>query len=353
MARQLDFMRTKDLGFDGDQIVLVAHKGKLDALQIERLADGIKSRPGLIQGVTGASAAPGSSAFSPIPIRSDEKVFRAKPFYVSPNFLSVMGIEVLSGQGFDPNLPHGVLLNETAARFFGPEDPIGRTLTSPQDAGEPMTVIGIVEDFHFTDMRHAIGPAFLTTLMPMPNLRGDRFSHTLFRLDHADLPAAVEEVKELWKQVFPQYELWGVSFLDESFAAKYEAEQRVGVVMGWMSAVAIAISCMGLFGLVALATVRRTKEIGIRKVLGATTSSVLLLMSREFGWLVVAANVIAWPVAYFVLNRWLEFYAYRIDMGLGWFVLAGVGVLAVALATVSSQTWLAARTNPADALRYE
>ena len=351
MARQLDFMRTKDLGFDGDQIVLVAHKGDLNALQIERLADGIKSRPGLIQGVTGASGAPGSSPFSPIPIRSDEKVFRAKPFYVSPNFLSVMGIEVLSGQGFDPNLPHGVLLNETAARFFGPEDPIGRTLTSPQDAGEPMTVIGIVEDFHFTDMRHAIGPAFLTTLMP--NLRGDRFSHTLFRLDHADLPAAVEEVKALWKQVFPQYELWGVSFLDESFAAKYGAEQRVGLVMGWMSAVAIAISCMGLFGLVALAAVRRTKEIGIRKVLGATTGSVLLLMSREFGWLVVAANVIAWPVAYFVLNRWLAFYAYRIDMGLGWFVLAGVGVLAVALATVSSQTWLAARTNPADALRYE
>ena len=120
-----------------------------------------------------------------------------------------------------------------------------------------------------------------------------------------------------------------------------------------MSAVAIAISCMGLFGLVALAAVRRTKEIGIRKVLGATTGSVLLLMSREFGWLVVAANAIAWPVAYFVLNRWLAFYAYRIDMGVGWFVLAGVGVLAVALATVSSQTWLAARTNPADALRYE
>ena len=114
-------------------------------------------------------------------------------------------------------------------------------------------------------------------------------------------------------------------FLDEAFAARYETERRVGLVMGWMSAVAIVISCMGLFGLVALAAVRRTKEIGIRKVLGATTSSVLLLMSREFGWLVVAANAIAWPVAYFVLNRWLAFYAYRIDMGLGWFVLAGVG----------------------------
>ena len=355
MVRQLDFMRTKDLGFDGDQVVLVAHRGDLNPLQIERLAGEINSRPGLLQGVTGAWPAPGFGGFSPMPIRSDEKVLRAKPFYVSPNFLSVMGIEVLSGQSFDPNLPHGVLLNETAAHFFGPEDLIGRTLTGPGD--EPITVIGVVKDFHFVDMRHTIGPAFLTTsaLISKPKfkVRADQFKYTLFRLDRADLPAAVEEVKALWKRVLPEYELWGVHFLDESFAARYWEEQRVGLVMGWMSAVAIAISCMGLFGLVALAVVRRTKEIGIRKVLGATTGSVLLLMSREFGWLVVVANAIAWPVAYFVLNRWLAFYAYRIDIGLGWFVLAGVGVLVVALATVSSQTWVAARANPVDALRYE
>ena len=358
MERQLDFMLAKDLGFDGDRVVLVySSKGGLNAglnaLQIERLANEIKSRPGLVKGVSGASAAPGFGGWNHKPLQSGEKVLRAKPFYVSPNFLSVMGIELLSGQGFDPNLPHSVLLNETAARFFGPEDLIGRTLTSPQDDGEPMTVMGIVEDFHFVDIRHTIGPAFLTMLMPKSKLRRDWFMHTLFRLDHADLLAAVEEVKAQWKRVLPEYELDGVRFLDAVFAAGYEAERRVGLVMGWMSAVAIAISCMGLFGLVALAAARRTKEIGIRKVLGATTASVLLLMWREFGWLVVVANVIAWPVAYFVLNRWLAFYAYRIDIGLGWFVLAGVGVLAVALATVSGQTWLAARANPADALRYE
>ena len=123
--------------------------------------------------------------------------------------------------------------------------------------------------------------------------------------------------------------------------------------MKWMSACALAISCMGLVGLAALAAARRTREIGIRKVLGATTANVVLLMSRQFGWLVVAANVIAWPLAFFVLDRWLAFYAYRIDQGPGWFALAGVGVLVVALGTVSGQTWLAARTNPADALRYE
>ena len=226
-------------------------------------------------------------------------------------------------------------------------------MTIDDFGAEPVPVIGVVEDFHFDTMQHTIGPALLTTSPRgwMANLGW--FMDTLFRLDHHDLPAAVEEVETLWKRVLPEYELQSVSFLDEAFAERYETERRVGVVMGWMGAIAIVISCMGLFGLVALATVRRTKEIGIRKVLGATTGSVLLLMSREFGWLVVAANSLLGPVAYLVLNRWLAFYAYRVDMGVGWFALAGVGVLVVALATVSSQTWLAARTNPADALIYE
>ena len=353
MERQRDFMHTKDLGFDGDQVVRVHSDGNLNALQIERLASEINSRPGLVKGVAGASPAPGPGGFPPITLQFGENSLRAKCFHISPDFLRVMGIEVLSGQKDESGSPRGIFLNETAVRLLGLEDPIGRTVTIDDFGAEPVPVIGVVEDFHFDTMHHTIGPAFLTTSPRgwIGNLGW--FMDTLFRLDHHDLPAAVEEVETLWKQVLPEYELQSVSFLDESFAERYETERRVGVVMGWMSAVAIVISCMGLFGLVALAAVRRTKEIGIRKVLGATTSSVLLLMSREFGWLVVAANAIAWPVAYFVLNRWLAFYAYRIDIGLGWFVLAGVGVLAVALATVSSQTWLAARTNPADALRYE
>ena len=353
MGRQLDFMHTKDLGFDGDQIVRVHSDGRLNAVQIERLASEINSRPGLVKGVAGASPAPGPGGFPPITLQSGETSLRAKFFHISPAFLRVMGIEVLSGQNDESGLPRGIFLNETAARLLGLEDPIGRTVTIDDFGDEPVSVIGVVEDFHFDTMHHTIGPAFLTT-SPRGWLGGlGWFIDTLFRLDRADLPNAVEELETLWKRVLPEYELHGTRFLDEAFAARYETEQRVGLVMGWMSAIAIVISCMGLFGLVALATVRRTKEIGIRKVLGATTSSVLLLMSREFGWLVVVANVIAWPVAYFVLNRWLAFYAYRIDIGLGWFVVAGVGVLAVALATVSSQTWLAARANPADALRYE
>ena len=355
MERQLNFMRT-NLGFDGDRVVLAHSNGSLDALQIERLAGEIDSRPGLVKGVAGTSAAPGTGGEFPKPFQLGGNTFHLKPFLVSPDFLRVMGIDLLSGQGFgqsdEPGRPLGILLNKTAARLLGPEDPIGRTLTVPYAVDVPIPVIGIVEDFHYEDMRHTVGPALLTRLMSgRPG--NDRFRHILFRLDHRDLPAALEEVRTLWKRVLPEYELQGVSFLDDAFAARYETERRVGTVMKWISAIALVISCMGLVGLAALAAARRTREIGIRKVLGATTGSVLLLMSREFGWLVVAANAIAWPVAFFVLDRWLAFYAYRIDQSPGWFALAGAGVLVVALATVSGQTWLAARTNPADALRYE
>ena len=355
MERQLDFMRT-NLGFNGDLVVLAHSNGGIDALQVAHLAAEIDSRPGLVKGVAGTSAAPGTGGEFPKPFQFDGNTFRLKPFRVSPDFLRVMGIDLLSGQDFgrsdEPGQQHGVLLNETAARLLGPEDPVGSMLTAPYAVDVPLPVIGIVEDFHYEDMRHTVGPAFLTAVMSGPP-RYDRFRHILFRLDHRDLPAAVEEVKTLWKRVLPGHELQGMSFLDEIFEWKYGTERRVGTVMRWMSAIALAISCMGIVGLAALAAARRTREIGIRKVLGAATGGVLMMMSREFGWLVVAANAIAWPVAFFVLDRWLAFYAYRIDQSPEWFALAGAGVLAVALATVSGQTWLAARTNPADALRYE
>ena len=257
MERQRDFMRTKDLGFDGDQVVRVHSDGNLNALQIERLASEINSRPGLVKGVAGASPAPGPGAgFPPITLQLGETSLHAKFFHISEDFLRVMGIEVLAGQNDESGSPHGIFLNETAVRLLGLEDPIGRTVTIDDFGAEPMPVIGVVEDFHFDTMQHTIGPALLTTSPRgwMANLGW--FMDTLFRLDHHDLPAAVEEVETLWKRVLPEYELQSASFLDEAFAERYETERRVGVVMGWMSAIAIAISCMGLFGLVALATVR-------------------------------------------------------------------------------------------------
>ena len=358
MERQLDFMLTKDLGFDRDRVVWTRVFGDVDVLQIERLAGEIDSRPGLVKRVAGAETPPGAGGSNLTQLQLGEKSILAKPFQVGPGFLQVMGIDLISGRNFaqnnEPGQRQGILINETAARLLGPENPVGRFLTFPDYGNESMPVIGIVEDFHYEDFRYAVGPAFLTTSYLVRGFRRmDEYESIVFRLDHRDLPAAVEEVKALWKRVLPELEIQRVSFLNNNFYWAHETERRVGTVMKWMSAIALIISCMGLVGLAALAAARRTREIGIRKVLGATTGSVMMMMSREFGWLVVAANAIAWPVAFFVLDRWLAFYAYRIDQSPAWFALAGAGVLAVALAAVSGQTWLAARTNPADALRYE
>ena len=352
VERQGDFMRTKDLGFDGDQVVVNFVQGGLDPFEIERLASEINSRPGLVEGVAGTDIPPGFGGRGPTTIQLGGESFLAKPFEVGTSFLKVMGIDLISGRNFvqsgGPGRPQGILINETAARLLGPKNPVGTIVSFPDMEHEPMPVIGIVEDFHYEDMRQTVGPAFLTTATMTPRSLG-----ILFRLDHRDLPGAVAGVRELWKRVLPEYKPGALQFLDEAFARRYETERRVGIVLKWVSAIALIISCMGLLVLAALAAARRTREISIRKVLGATTGSVLMMMSREFGWLVVAANAIAWPAAFFVLDRWLAFYAYRIDQSPEWFALAGAGVLVVALATVSGQTWLAARTNPADALRYE
>ncbi|NKB69296.1 MAG: FtsX-like permease family protein [Candidatus Latescibacteria bacterium] len=355
MERQLDYMTTKDLGFDGDRVVMAFTDGMLSEIEIEALAGQVGSGQGLVQGVAGASPAPGYGGMAPLPIQVGDQVLHAKPFLVSADYLAVMGTKLVAGRGFEGGgsrqLP-GILVNEAMARFFGEAGPIGRTLSLVGAEDAPMQVVGVVEDFHFENMRQAVGPAFLSARMPRSN-RPNKYWNTLFRLDHSDLPAALDKLRTVWQNALPQHELLDVRFIDEALASRYDTERRIATVLGWMSAVSIATSCMGLFGLAALAAARRTKEIGIRKALGASLGHVLLLIGREFGWLVVTANALAWPLAWYALDRWLAAYAYRIDIGMAWFTLAGLAVLAVALATVGGQAWRAARTSPVEALRCQ
>ena len=210
MTRQLDFMHT-NLGFDGERVVLARSKDALDPLQIGRLASEIDSRPGRVEGVAGISAAPGTGGEYPRPFRFGENTFEIKPFRVTPDLPHVMGVEILSGTGFARGVhgpSPGILLNETAARLLGPEDPVGRTLWVPPFPDQPIPVIGVVADFHYEDMRHTVGPALLTTVMP-GSMRHDRFDQILFRVDNRNLSAAVEEVRTLWNRMLPEYELRG------------------------------------------------------------------------------------------------------------------------------------------------
>ena len=210
-----------------------------------------------------------------------------------------------------------------------------------------MTVIGVVKDFHFRSLHHKIGPALLKC-----DPANQYFSRLLIRVRAEDIPNTLSFMKAQWEAVTQSSE-FRYSFLDEGIDRQYRTEERWHRMIGYGTLFAIFIACLGAFGLTALAVTRRTKEIGIRKILGASITNVVSLLSREFVLLVGIANVLAWPVAYWAMSKWLSDFAYRIELGIGAFVLGGVLTLLVVIGTVSLQAVKAAKMNPVEALRYE
>ncbi len=206
------------------------------------------------------------------------------------------------------------------------------------------TVIGVVENFHFESLRDSIGP-----LVMFLKENNDLVS---FRIDPKNIPGTIDLLKEKWNKFLPN-QPFAYSFLDERFSKVYSAEQRIGKIFAVFAGLAVLIGCLGLFGLSAFIAERRTKEIGIRKVLGASASGIVSLLSREFVILVGAANIIAWPIVYFVMNKWLEEFAYKTSLSIWIFVFAGIFVFLVALLTVGYQAAKAALGNPIKAIRNE
>ncbi|HEX9652843.1 MAG TPA: FtsX-like permease family protein, partial [bacterium] len=238
-----------------------------------------------------------------------------------------------------------VVINERAARLLGYEQPVGRKLNGFFGDGErALDIIGVMEDVHYEPLHQPIQPMVTLISHGAP-------TRVLLRV-RGDVPAIIRDVEEQWKmlsggQPFTAY------FLDDRLERYYRADQALGKLFGIFAGVGIFISCLGLLGLVTYAAEQRTKEIGIRKALGATTPGIMGLLSIEFVKLVAIGNLIAWPVSYYFINGWLQDFAYRIDLGWGVFVLAGGLTLVIALLTVSAQTVKAALANPVESLRYE
>jgi putative ABC transport system permease protein len=204
-------------------------------------------------------------------------------------------------------------------------------------------VVGVVKDFHFESLRHQISPLVI--------MYGKQSSQIALRVQTDDLPGLLSTLQRKWK-AYSDYP-FAYSFLDERFDKLYEGERRTGLVFGVGAAIAVLIACLGLFGLVMFSVLRRTKEIGIRKVLGASVNSLILLLSKEFLRLILLANVIAWPLAGWGMGQWLEDFAYKAPVGWWLFGVAGLAALGVALLTVSFQAVKAARANPVNSLRSE
>jgi putative ABC transport system permease protein len=346
---QLDFIRNKELGFDREQVVFmrfgVQTAGFYEAFKLEALTD-----PSVL-GVTSADQLPtyilNSTSGATWQGKDPNDEILIHNTTVTHDYFATMKMEIIDGRAFSREFTtdekEAYILNEAAASVLGEGSPVGNSLTVFDDHG---IVIGVVKDFHFKSINTRIEPLIIRLRPPQP------YTYLLVRLSDVDLPGALQRLGQAWDKVSPQFPL-DPAFLDEEFDRLYRAEQRMGTLFGAFTALAIVIACLGLLGLASFMAERRTREIGIRKVLGATATSIILLLSREFVILVTVANLVAWPVAWYVMNRWLQNYAYHTPLNLLVFMGAGLSALLIALLTVSFQAVRAALSDPVDAIHYE
>ncbi len=351
--RQLAFLQQTRVGFDKEQ-TLVIHDthllGKNETVlkaQLERMA-GVKkaSVSGFVP--VGASRL-SNDVFHPEGNQQQRFMFRL--YGVDYDYLPTMGMQLAQGRNFSPQFAtdsSGILLNETAARALGWGDQaVGKKLYRPipvPNRKSVYTVIGVVRDFHHESLHHKIAPLVMTL--------GGNSGSILVKLVAGDPSRQLASAESLWKHLGTGAP-FGYSFLNSRFESVYRAEQKTGKLMSLFARLTVFITCLGLFGLAAYTAERRRREISIRKVLGATTGSILLLLSRDFLRLVLLANLVAWPLAWYASRRWLENFAYRIEISPWFFGVAGAVALVVALVTVGFQALKATRVNPAATLRND
>jgi len=268
---------------------------------------------------------------------------------VDHTFLKTFHLELTEGRFFTEELKtdsDNFVLNEIAAKAIGADAPIGKKFRLLNKEG---VIIGVVKDFHFTSLHKEISPLIMHM---MPYQYWMYRNYVFVRLRSENIGATLAAIKDKWDKVIPEYP-FEFYFLDKTIDNRYRSEQRFGVILRVFTILAIFISCFGLFGLISFAAEQRTKEIGIRKVLGASVTGIVRLLAKEFLILVIIANVIAWPLAYVAMNRWLDNFAYRADFSIEVFLFSGLLAVGIAFLTVSFQSIRAALANPVKSLRYE
>jgi putative ABC transport system permease protein len=269
-------------------------------------------------------------------------------YQVDSDIVKTLGLDLIAGAGFSSTWKeeqgYAYVINERALRALGwqPDQAVGRWMSLNGRRG---SVVGVVKDFHFASLREEIGP------LAMFIERGE-FKHLLVKIGASGLQGALDFMRTQWHEFAPNSPL-EFSFLDREFEALYRSEQRTGQLLNVFAVLAIFVACLGLLGLASFTAEQRTKEIGVRKVLGASAANIVGLLSEDFLKLVLLAFVLALPIAWLAMNQWLQNFAYRVEISPWVFVLSGGLALVIALLTVSTQAIKAALTNPVDSLRYE
>ncbi len=347
ITNQLHYMRHKKLGFNHEQVVILPIHEPEMLMRYETIKNEFLRSPDVLA-ITTSSYSPEKGTWR----QNYWKEGAPENSYpminwiaVDHDFLKTFEIVLLEGRDFSRAFPQDVkgayLLNQSAAKDLGWEFPLGKEFT----LAEKGSIIGVVKDFHFRSLHQKIDRLVLY-------IYPEGFSYFYVRIQGENVAASLQNLKRTWGRVAVR-QPFEYSFMDAEYNRMYKAEMRLGKIFSYMAALAIFIACLGLFGLASFAVERRSKEIGIRKVLGSSFSGLVWLLSREFTKAVLVANIVAWPVAYVVMSSWLQNFAFRTQIQVWVFLLAAALALFIALLTLSLRLIHAARANPIDSLRYE
>lgn len=351
---QMRFIKNRPLGFNREKILVVF----MNNPELEKNYETVKSELLTVPGVVQAAA----SGFTLL-LNQDLKAYRPEGFgedqifvrtlYVDYDFLSTLEIKLAEGRNFSRENPadakYGYILNKTAVKEFGWDSPLGKQIeirgsnVNSETAKGP--VIGILEDFHFRSFREEIAPLIL-------RVRPEQFHLINLRVETQDLPGLISRLQDKWKKLDPVYP-FNYEVMEDVFDRTYNRDQQLGRGFSYFSLISILIACLGLLGMIAFLTNQRTKEIGIRKVHGASVFRIVSLLNKEILILVVLANLIAWPAGYFIMGNWLKSFAYRTAINPLVFLGSAAAALIIVVSTLSTQSIRAALANPVDALRYE
>jgi len=352
--RQLNYIQTKTLGFNKEEVLIINNAYTLGN-QTEVFKQEMLAQPNVESGAVSSflptPSARNSYSFFPEGQSFGDKGTNMQYWGIDYDYLKTLDMHIVQGRDFSRDFPSdssAIIVNESAVKLLGLSNPIGKRLITVTGEGLEdriaYTIVGVVKNFHFESLRSNIG-ALTMVLQPRGGLM-------TFRLKTDEVQASVKAAEQLWKKMAPG-QPFSYRFMNEDFDNVYRAEERIGRVFITFALLSILIGCLGLFGLATFTAEQRTKEIGVRKVLGASVASIVTLLSKDFLKLVLIAIVIASPIAWYAMNAWLADFAYKIDISWWIFALAGGLAVGIALLTVSFQSVRAALMNPVESLRSE
>ncbi len=353
VSNQLEFMQTRNLGFDEEHVVVLPGSPAIHE-RLESFKTRLLQNPNIL-GVSAASRVPSGRLLDSSGARvlsgetSQPISFRIAMLMVDHDYIPTLRMEMAAGRNFSREMgtdpEQAFVLNETAVKRIGwksVEEAIGKGFAYGRRSGQ---IIGVVKDFHFESLHQEISPIVMFMAASIHN-------KISVRIGAENIPKTMAFLKDIWAEMRPNFP-FSYYFIDENFDQLYKSEEKLGRIFSYFAFLSVLIGCLGLFGLASYSAERRTKEIGIRKVLGASAARITYLLSKEFTKWVLLANVVAWPAAYLIMSRWLQNFAYRSGIGIGTFILAGGVALAIAFLTVAYQAVKASIADPISALKYE